>query len=170
MFNSLNGFSFLRRRAVSTSDGVTEDRGPNVRVPAGETSSAVIPARRSTAATILVVDDDEMMRTLERRILTKAGFNVEEARNGLHAHNLVKKGLRPDLIVVDLRMPGLSGDAVARLIRQMCPDQRFLFVTGNIGELISLTGSTEQNEVVLGKPFCAAALVEAVAGLVGTPS
>jgi two-component system cell cycle sensor histidine kinase/response regulator CckA len=169
MFNSLNGFTFLRRRAVSTPDGVTEEHEPTVQAPAAETASAAIPAR-STAATVLVVDDDEVMRNLERRILTKAGFNVEEARNGVHAQNLVKKGLRPDLIIVDLRMPGLSGDAMARQIRQMCPDQRFLFVTGNIGELISLTGSTEQNEVVLGKPFCAAALVEAVVGLVGVPS
>jgi CheY-like chemotaxis protein len=138
----------------------------------GEHESAKIatPNPQGPRSTVLVVDDDEAVRGFERRVLTRAGFHVEEARNGLHAHHLVRNGLRPDLIVVDLRMPGLSGDVLARLVRQMCPEQKFLFVTGYVDRMMALPTDAKQDAVFLGKPFSATALAEAAAALVSPPA
>jgi CheY-like chemotaxis protein len=59
-------------------------------------------------ATILIADDYEDNRELLRVLLTGANYNVLEARNGLDCLATVKVR-RPDLIMVDLSMPGIDG-------------------------------------------------------------
>lgn len=61
--------------------------------------------------TLLVVDDDADLRGLFRTTLTLAGFDVYEAADGLEALRRLDT-LLPDLIVLDLMMPGFSGIAV----------------------------------------------------------
>jgi CheY-like chemotaxis protein len=68
------------------------------------------------APTILVVDDTSETRTLMRRLLTRAGMEVIEADSGEAAIRSIE-GSRPDLVVLDLRLPGISGFDVARWVR-----------------------------------------------------
>ncbi len=68
-------------------------------------------------ATILVVDDDPTIRTLITRVLTRAGYLVQEAEDGLAALNHIAMA-RPGLILTDLMMPGMNGDALVAQVRQ----------------------------------------------------
>jgi DNA-binding response OmpR family regulator len=66
---------------------------------------------------VLVVDDDETVRDVVRRYLELAGHEVTVAGDGEHALSLVAQA-EPDLIVLDLMLPGIDGLEVCRRIRQ----------------------------------------------------
>lgn len=67
-------------------------------------------------AKILVVDDDHMNRKLLRIILETARYTVLEAGNGLEAIRSVREAI-PDLIILDLDMPGMEGPAFVKELR-----------------------------------------------------
>lgn len=66
---------------------------------------------------ILVVDDDETVRDVVRRYLEASGFAVEVAGNGTECLQLFEER-RPDLVVLDVMMPGINGLEVCRRMRQ----------------------------------------------------
>ena len=65
---------------------------------------------------VLVVDDDPDVRELIARMLTRAGVRVQTAANG---HQALRQALkkRPSLVLLDLGLPGLAGEAVAQRLR-----------------------------------------------------
>jgi CheY-like chemotaxis protein len=65
---------------------------------------------------ILVVDDDPDVRLLFRLIFESAGYQVDEARNGVAALILIKDSL-PDLVVTDMVMPQMDGQELIRRLR-----------------------------------------------------
>jgi CheY-like chemotaxis protein len=75
-------------------------------------SSAAPPGR----AKILVVDDEAIIRQLTVHVLTDLGHQVVEATSGEEALRLVNEE-RPDLILLDIMMPGVSGIEVCRQLR-----------------------------------------------------
>lgn len=66
-------------------------------------------SQTSPNRTVLVVDDDTGIRELLTRSLAFEGFDVMEAANGLDALNQLRNGRRPNVIVLDLRMPVMDG-------------------------------------------------------------
>lgn len=64
----------------------------------------------------MVVDDEPMARTLLRLMLVRAGFHVTEAEDGYDALAKVEKS-KPDLILLDVMMPGIDGFAVCESLR-----------------------------------------------------
>ena len=66
---------------------------------------------------LLIVDDDERIRTLLRKFLIRHGFLVSVARDAEHARRVLA-GLDFDLIVLDVMMPGESGVALTRTLRE----------------------------------------------------
>jgi CheY-like chemotaxis protein len=66
--------------------------------------------------TVLVVDDMPETRRLMRRVLERSGIEVREAGDGIDGLAAIRSD-RPDAVVLDLRMPGLSGFEVARAVR-----------------------------------------------------
>lgn len=70
----------------------------------------------NAAPLLLVVDDDELNRDLLRRRLERAGFRVAVAEDGRAALSALER-LQPDLVLLDLMMPGMSGLEVLREIR-----------------------------------------------------
>ena len=66
---------------------------------------------------ILVVDDEENIRELYRDELTEEGYTVELAANGLEALSKLET-FRPDLVTLDVKMPGIDGIEVLRRIRE----------------------------------------------------
>jgi DNA-binding response OmpR family regulator len=66
---------------------------------------------------VLVVDDEPMARTLIRLMLVRAGFEVVEAEDGFDALTKVTS-VPPDLMILDVMMPGMDGFAVCRAIRE----------------------------------------------------
>jgi CheY-like chemotaxis protein len=66
---------------------------------------------------ILVVDDEDMIRSLLRLTLVRAGYEVTEAETGEEAISIVREQ-KPDLVLLDVMMPGMDGFAVCEQIRQ----------------------------------------------------
>ena len=73
------------------------------------------------SATILNVDDTEAIRYAKSRALTRAGFTVLEAATGRDGLRLVEES-RPDLVVLDVKLPDMSGLDVCRVIKEKHPD------------------------------------------------
>ncbi len=67
-------------------------------------------------ARVLVVDDEPDVRLLLRLLMSDAGYEVLDAANGDDALDLVSRA-RPDVILLDIRMPGTDGMEVCRRIR-----------------------------------------------------
>ena len=65
---------------------------------------------------VLIVDDEPMARTLLRLMLVRAGFEVAEAENGFDALEKVEVNI-PDLILLDVMMPGMDGFTVCQKVR-----------------------------------------------------
>jgi two-component system sensor histidine kinase and response regulator WspE len=74
-------------------------------------------AVRSTRRRVLVVDDSLTVRELERKLLDRAGYDVEIAVDGVDGWNAVRTGAF-DLIVTDIDMPRMDGIELVRLIKQ----------------------------------------------------
>lgn len=78
---------------------------------------------------ILVVDDDERLRERLARALEKRGFDVATAESGEHALKVADKRA-PDYAVVDLRMEGMSGLELVRLLKERFPNCVIVVLTG----------------------------------------
>ncbi len=75
-----------------------------------------LPAKETRQSLVLVVDDDESLRMLTRQSLTRNGFEVAEARDGLEAVTAFEE-LRPDIVLMDAEMPRVDGFEACRRIR-----------------------------------------------------
>lgn len=79
-------------------------------------------------ANILVVDDEEVVRLSYRRVLTEE-CHVEVAKNGLEALQAMEE--HPyDVVLLDVRMPGMDGMTVLRTIKQKWPESEVVIITG----------------------------------------
>ena len=67
---------------------------------------------------VLVVEDDPVVSRLVGHLLTRRGFNVHIAADGLHAQTLVKTLPRPAVVVMDVMLPYVSGFELITEIRQ----------------------------------------------------
>jgi CheY-like chemotaxis protein len=118
-------------------------------------------AQPPQVATILVVDDEAGIRTVARRALEDAGYQVLEASDGRAAIKLLAEGAELDLLIADLNMPGLDGNEMVRRIRTTRPDLKVLYVSGHISRLMDAR-PLWQGEAFLNKPFTNEGLREAV--------
>ena len=87
--------------------------------PAGNGDPSVTgsePSVDSRGAHLLIVDDDPMVRLVARESLGHAGFQMDEASDGLRGIEAYER-LQPDLVLLDVQMPGCDGFAVCRAIR-----------------------------------------------------
>jgi DNA-binding response OmpR family regulator len=82
------------------------------------------------SAHILVVDDEAPIRLTMRALLERRGYMVTTAENGEEALGLIHQ--RPfDLLLLDLRMPGIGGIEVAKRARERQPDAAIIILTGH---------------------------------------
>lgn len=79
--------------------------------------SPAMQQRPASAPTILVADDDADQRALYAEILTSAGYRVLQASDGESALTLARSE-RPDLMLMDVTMPGVSGWNAVRALRE----------------------------------------------------
>ena len=78
---------------------------------------------------ILVIDDEESMRDSCSQTLTKGGFRAETAEDGSIGLEKVKE-TKPDLILIDLKMPGISGMEVLEKVKKIDPNIISVVITG----------------------------------------
>jgi CheY-like chemotaxis protein len=79
---------------------------------------------------VLVVDDEPQIVDMLRELLVGLGYTVETARSGAQALQLVPE-FKPDAVLLDLQMPGLSGLQVLDRLRLDDPGLPVIIVTGN---------------------------------------
>jgi two-component system KDP operon response regulator KdpE len=70
-----------------------------------------------SAGRVLVVDDEPQLRRIMRTTLTGAGYEIDDAKTGEEALDKVRE-FRPDLVLLDINMPGMGGVAACRALRQ----------------------------------------------------
>ncbi len=87
---------------------------------------------------VLIVEDDPELREGLASLLNEEGFSLERASNGLEAIELLQKGLRPRLILLDLTMPIVNGWEF-RLYQQRDPELSSIPV-------VLITGGTYQRD------------------------
>jgi signal transduction histidine kinase/formate hydrogenlyase subunit 6/NADH:ubiquinone oxidoreductase subunit I len=80
-------------------------------------------------ATVLVIDDEEPMRDSCRQVLTNEGYHVEVAEDGLTGLEKTKK-LKPDMALIDMKMPGLSGMELLEKFNKLDPSIINIVITG----------------------------------------
>jgi PAS domain S-box-containing protein len=119
-------------------------------------------ARREDQGLVLLVDDEELVRESTASMLGELGYSVVEADSAEEALRLVGEGLRPDLLVSDHLMPGLSGTDLAVRLRQLRPGLPVLIVSG-YADVDSLAPAFPR----LAKPFRQADLAACLAELRG---
>jgi PAS domain S-box-containing protein len=95
----------------------------------GATDASVLPLNGQ--GTILVVDDEETVRRLSRRILERAGYKVFTASDGTEGLELYRQYADTiDLVLLDMTMPRLGGEAAFRELRRIRSDVRVLLSSG----------------------------------------
>ena len=120
-------------------------------------------AARDHAYRILVVDDDPSIRTICREVLETSGYAVREVSNG-HQVRAEMHRFKPDLVMLDVMMPGMDGFQTAELLRSETQSSMvpiiFLSAKGETSDKVRAFRLGAEDYVV--KPFIAAELVARV--------
>jgi signal transduction histidine kinase/CheY-like chemotaxis protein len=146
------------------------DRGTSFRIlfsPTDQAAEPVAPTRRPdgqwrSQGTVLVVDDDPDVRELIGEMLDRIGFAVLTAQEGSEGLEMFRKHHHDiDVVLLDLTMPGISGEEALRRIRRIQPDQLVVLMSGYSKEF-----ATSRFEAPVGgflqKPFTHDSLAEAL--------
>jgi CheY-like chemotaxis protein len=110
---------------------------------------------------VLVVDDEPDMLVNVARILRRARYECVTAESGEEALALFQRQ-RPDLILTDLRMPGMDGLALLRVVRQHLLPPPVVVFTAYASEATAREALAAGARGFLPKPFTGAELLEAV--------
>ena len=102
--------------------------------------------------TILVVDDTENLRTLVKSYLTQEGFRVLTAADGRQALFLARDE-KPDLILLDLMMPGIDGFGVLEWVKEHQPQIEVIVITGFATVSKAVSAMKQGAFDFVGKPF-----------------
>lgn len=111
---------------------------------------------------VLVIEDDELIRESILNLLNSRGLTAIGAENGYLGLQLANQ-IVPDLILCDIRMPGLNGYEVLRTIRQntVTATIPFVFLSAETNQV--LEGQLQGANSFLKKPFTTAELLTAIA-------
>ena len=118
---------------------------------------------------VLVVDDDPNILDLVRHRLTAAGHVVATAASGPDALDFVAQRGLPEVAILDVSMPGMSGLELADELATRHPDVELplVFLSARVGDADIAQGE-RRGAVYLTKPFVATSLIATVARLVPT--
>lgn len=101
---------------------------------------------------ILIVEDEEPIRSFVRINLERGGFLVLEAPSGEEAVKLIKKGA-PHLVVLDLKLPGMDGLEVCRVLRDQYPQVAIVMLTARGQDMDRVRGLEMGADDYVVKPF-----------------
>jgi two-component system OmpR family response regulator len=112
-------------------------------------------------ATVLVVDDEEYIRDLVSSAMRIAGFGVRNAGDGPAALSAVREH-HPDLVILDVGLPGLDGFEVCRRLRDDGDGTPVIFLTARDAAEDRVSGFTKGGDDYVTKPFSLEELVARV--------
>ena len=117
---------------------------------------------------ILVVDDEPYMCKVVSRILEREGYSVTTAPNGETALELIQ-GNKPDLILLDLMMPGINGREVCRIVRESSPETRIIYFTARVEtDRQKLKELRSEADAFLSKPATSKQIISRVSSVLNT--
>ena len=126
----------------------------------------------NTTATIAVIEDDETIRTLLQMLLKNAGFtSVRTAERGDTGLELVRRH-KPDLVLLDLMLPGLDGLSVCRRIRETpaLAQTRILMLTAKSEDADIVRGLELGADDYVTKPFSRSVLLARIQAVLRRPA
>ena len=140
------------------SDAVPEETSP---------APVALPPRKARGETVLLVEDDDFVRSLARRVLSRTGYDVLTARNGIEALEIAeKKADSIDLVVSDVIMPEMGGGQLVDRLRERYPDLKVILTSGYSEE--ELRGEIRHKAAgFLVKPFTPEKLTSLIARVLG---
>jgi DNA-binding response OmpR family regulator len=134
------------------------------RAPASEVR-LTRPAASATPIRVLVVDDEVDFATALASRLNRRGFAAAAVFTGAEAVRAVGEG-EVDVVLLDLRMPGMDGLSALREIRRVAPDTRVIVLTGHGTVSSGIEGMRIGAEDYLQKPADIETLCTAIAAVV----
>jgi CheY-like chemotaxis protein len=147
--------SMIYPSVLSTRPAVFFDQGEE---PWTEPGKPDRPGQRPGG--VLVVDDDEGVRTVLNLLLGKQGYVVWLTGSGVEAVQVYRRHRQAiDLVLLDVRMPGLDGPHTLTALQQLNPQLRFCFMTGDPGRYTEKDLLARGAERIFCKPFCLNELV-----------
>jgi CheY-like chemotaxis protein len=123
-------------------------------------------SRTPQTITILLVDDEEAIRTITRQVLESFGYRVLEAQAGETALGIyVNHKDEIDLVILDLNMPGMSGQVCLQKLLEIEQGVKVLVASGYFDKGMENTVLAQGASGFLQKPFTLNNLMERVQGL-----
>jgi two-component system, cell cycle sensor histidine kinase and response regulator CckA len=127
-----------------------------------------VAIERGHGELVLVVEDEQPLRDLAKLIIEDLGYQTEVTANGGEALILVEeKGLRPDLVLTDVVMPGMSGRVLIERLRRTLPDVKVIYMSGYTDDAVVRHGVLESEINFLQKPFTVSALAAKITSALG---
>ena len=157
---------------LATSYGIVKQHGGVIRLDSSpgegcavtialpaDSAGSPVPDRRSDSVPggeerIVLVEDNEPLRMGLTRILSRHGYVVVEAADGVEALDLLKPKLPSiDLVITDVIMPRLNGAQLAEALWRLDPELPILFLSGYSGNELASRGIQESEIDLLAKPI-----------------
>jgi CheY-like chemotaxis protein len=131
-------------------------------------SHAAVEKGPRVAETILLVEDEAAVRSLVKRILSQKGYRVLEAADGAIALRLAAGHVGEiDLVLTDVLMPNLGGRGMFEELKELSPEMRVLFISGNPKEDVFPDKAVASRTPYLPKPFTSETLLSEVRAALG---
>jgi len=131
-----------------------------IRFPAYEDEELSLAPMESRAASasdrsmeVLLVDDDELIQISVETLFEVLGHRVHAALTGEEALAVLGGGFKPDLVILDMNMPGLGGAGTLPLLRELDPNVPILLSTGRADESARSLASAHPGVTLVSKPF-----------------
>jgi PAS domain S-box-containing protein len=134
---------------------------------ADEEHGELTDAHRAEAGeVVLVIEDETAVRELVVDVLEELGYRAVEAADGPTGLKLLQSGMRLDLLITDIGLPGLNGRQVVDAARLQRPDLKVLFMTGYAENATIANGFLEPGMEMLTKPFAIEALATRIRDMI----
>ena len=111
----------------------------------------------STEKTVLVIEDDQVLMDVYEELLARSGYKVLSALTGEEGVEIYKSTENIDAVILDMVLPGISGEKVLEKIQEINTDQSVIFCSG-----YDVANKFSGNIRYLKKPFAAPFLLELI--------
>jgi CheY-like chemotaxis protein len=111
-----------------------------------------------------VIDDEPVVRVLLDTVLTEMGYKMDSVRDAVSAMAKLDAGVIYDVILTDVKMPGMGGIELYSRILEKTPamKNKIMFITGDVMGIDTKTFLTQNNLTYFAKPFNIEALKEKI--------
>lgn len=132
----------------------------------GESNNSPLSDRIPSEIRILVVEDENIVLSIAEKMLIKAGYDTTGCESGESALRLISDGYRPDIVITDVIMPGMSGYELLSKIKEVCSPS-IIFTSGYPEDILKNHGIDIDAANFLVKPYSNEELLGAVLKITG---